>query len=95
MTTNNLSNYELWAALSALAVPFVVALITQERWSPLVKWLTFAALALVTAFVTTWLSGQLDRHDLVRSVLIVATVATAAFHAFKPAVKQVESGTSK
>lgn len=94
MTTNTLSNYELWSALAALGVPFAVALVNQETWSPLVKWACFAVIALVTAFVTTWLAGQLTQHDLVRSALIVLTAATAAFHAFKPAVKQVERGTS-
>ena len=94
MTTDTLSNYELWSALAALGVPFAVALINQERWSPLVKWISFAVVALATAFVTTWLAGQLDAHDLTRSILIVLTAATAAFHAFRPAVKQVERGTS-
>jgi hypothetical protein len=33
-------------------------------------------------------------HDLARSGLIVLNVATAAFHAFRPAVKQGEVATT-
>lgn len=89
-----LSNAELWTALAALGVPFVVALITQEHWTPMVKWVCFAIVALVVGFITTWLAGSLNQHDLTRDALIVLSGATLAFHGFKPAVHQVESATT-
>lgn len=89
-----LSNLELWSTVTGFAVPFVTAAISSSRWSSTMRWLAFVVVALVVAFVTTWLTGNLSHHDLLRSGLIVAIAGQAAYHSFKPAVHEVQDATS-
>lgn len=93
-TAPTVSTAEMWSAIAALAVPFIVAMIVAEHWSSTAKFIAFAVVACVVAFVTTWLTGTLSRHDLLRSALIVIGAAQLAYHSFKPAVNEVQNATS-
>lgn len=90
------SNLDLWSALVALAVPWITAVIARSDWPSTAKWGTFAVVSVLSATGTAYFTGQLTGNwpdGLIRSLLIIAVLATGAYKGWEPAVRQVERAT--
>jgi hypothetical protein len=77
------ADLEMWNAIIAfLSATFILPIIQQPGWPTKVRALVTFVFCLIVGFITTWISGTFDAHDLITSVLTVFTVAIVAYHGF-------------
>lgn len=73
-------NLTLWSAIAGTVTPFLVAVVNQPRWSPLIRALLTVAVSLGIGAATAALEGRLDGTRWVTSALVVLTAAVGTYH---------------
>lgn len=76
------SNYLLASALVGALIPAGIALIVQRDWSSEVKGAAAAVVCLAAAVLLGFTQGVLDPADVLRSFLIVFTLAQVLYQTF-------------
>jgi len=89
-----MSNRDLWLAFAAVAIPFVVAFISQSNWDPLTKLATLVVTCIVASAGFVWAYDAFDTSDLPRLFLLLAVVAIAVYKLFHKPLTSLESKTS-
>jgi hypothetical protein len=92
------SNDVLASALVGALMPAAIALVTRRDWPAEAKGLVAAALCLAAAALIAYTQGALDAADLLRSFLIVFTLAQILYQTFwKPSgiAPAIEVATSR
>jgi hypothetical protein len=92
------SNHVLASALVGALMPAAIALVTQRDWAAEAKGLVAAALCLAAGALVAFTQGALDPTDLLRSFLIVFTLAQILYQTFwKPSgiSPAIEARTSR
>lgn len=91
------SNYLLAAALVGAVIPALIALINQWRWSPERKGLVALLICTAAGTLLAYTQALLDPADVLRSILIVFTIAQVLYQTFwKPSgiADAIEAHTS-
>lgn len=76
------SNLELFSALVGTGLPAVVAAVNRTAWPSEAKAFVALLLSILAGAGTAWFSGQFDPTDVVRSILIVFTMAVVTYNTF-------------
>jgi len=85
-----LDDLALWSGLVAMAVPWLAGVINRAEWAATAKWIVFGLVCLATAAGTTHFTIGIDADNLVRSLLIVATLGSVYYRLWHKPVEQVE-----
>lgn len=91
------SNYLLAAALVGAAIPGLIAIINQRSWSSEAKGLVALVMCAGAGALLAYTQGLVDRADVLRSILIVFTIAQVLYQTFwRPSgiAGAIERGTS-
>jgi hypothetical protein len=83
--TDLLTTVDRWSMLVGVFLPLLIAAVNRQIWPGAVKLVVSALLCIVASAVTVYLTGQWNAHDVVGSLVLVATFSYASYHwAWKP-----------
>lgn len=90
-----MSNLVQWSLLVSMVVPFIVATVNRERWSPRVKVFIFVVISVIVSAGTCYFQGDFTGKRWLDSTLIVLVAAGSFYRTLKPtkAVDYVEQKT--
>lgn len=92
-----MNNLAMWSVIVGFAMPALIALINQTRWTKPLKGLVAFILCVLAAFVTVWLRGELTGATWTTSTLIVFGAAITTYHTWwRPSgiAPSIEAATS-
>ncbi|SFY52035.1 hypothetical protein [Streptomyces sp. F-1] len=75
-----LSNAELWAAGLGYALPPIIAIVNQPRWSSAVKGLLMLVVAVLDGLGTAYFNDQFTGKTIVTCMLTAAIAIGVAYH---------------
>src|ERR1700754_3690205 len=70
-----LSDLDAWSLIFGAITPFIVAFISQSRWSPIIKSVLTVVVSLVVGGITAALQGDLTAGRWAHSALVVGVAA--------------------
>ena len=80
-----LTTLDRWSMLVGTFLPVLIAVVNRQLWPGWAKLLVSAVMCVLASAVTVYLQGQWNAHDLVGSLILVASFAYASYHwAWKP-----------
>ena len=72
-------NLTLWSSITGLAAPFLIALINQPHWAPVVRALMTVAVAVGLGAGTAAVEGQLTGVRWTTAALVIGGAAVASY----------------
>jgi|GEM_PF-1518238 len=76
------TNVAQWSFLVGVFLPMAIAFVTQAHWSAMAKGIATFVVSLIAAIGTAYFAGQLNRGDIVSSLLIILVMATLTYQTF-------------
>lgn len=71
---------QLWAAAIAVALPPVIAIVNQPRWSGPIKGLFMLLVATLDGLGTAYFNNEFDGKRIVTCILIAVILIGASYH---------------
>src|SRR5215211_3665351 len=90
-----MSNRDLWLAFSAVAIPWLVAVVNNAAWPPLAKWGAYAVVCGAASVGFVWAYDSFETDDLPRLLLLIGVVAIAVYHLFRKPIAHFEVLTDR
>lgn len=92
-----MTDTQMWALIVGFFLPLVVAVVVQTSWPSWLKSVTLFVASTVVAFVTVYLTGDLDGRTWLSATLVILVTAIAVYNGiWKPTkvAPAIESATN-
>ncbi len=84
MSLTALLNLLVASGIAGSVLPVLIAIVTQQHWSPRVKGLVTATLSLLAGLVAAWQQGQFGHGWQVAAAVVFLTASSAYAAFWKP-----------
>ena len=93
---NHPDDLALWSAIVGLFLPFLVALIQQQKWPSWANALSFGAACFLASAITEWIRTGNDwsARDFFHTFLVIFTAAIASYKLYWKPSGQIDAARS-